>query len=78
MPKQICDSQQAREDGPSLDERIAWLRRRRAALTQAMGSLTAYARCAGRESGFTCAGPGVIGRKRRDRWSGTVVTGHSG
>jgi hypothetical protein len=37
----------------SLDERIAQLRRRRTALTQLMDSLTAYAHCAGRESGLT-------------------------
>jgi hypothetical protein len=46
MPKQICDPE-AQEQSPSLDERIARLRRRWIALTQLIDSLTAYAQYAG-------------------------------
>ena len=53
MRKQICDPRQAREQSPSLDERIAGLRRHRTTLTQLIDSLTAYAQCAGQESGLT-------------------------
>lgn len=55
MPKQICDPRQAKEQSPSLDERIAHLRRRRTALTQLIDSLTAYAQYAGQEFGLTYA-----------------------
>ena len=53
MPKQIGEPRQAREHSPSLDERIAGLRRQRRALTQLIDSLTAYADLGGRESGLT-------------------------
>ena len=54
MPKQICDPE-ARELSPSLDERIARLRRRQIALTQLIDSFTAYAEFAGQESDLTRA-----------------------
>jgi hypothetical protein len=50
MLKQISDPRQAQEQNPSLDERIARLRRRQTALTQLIDSLTAYAQYAGQES----------------------------
>jgi hypothetical protein len=49
MPKQICDPK-ARELRPSLNERIARLRRRQIALTQLIDSFTAYAEYGGQES----------------------------
>jgi hypothetical protein len=55
MPKQMCDPRQAQEQSPTLDERIAHLRRRRTALTQLIDSLTAYAQYAGQESDLTYA-----------------------
>lgn len=53
MTHQICDLREAREHSPSLDERIAGLRRRRKTLTHLIDSLTAYAHDAGQQSDLT-------------------------
>jgi hypothetical protein len=53
MQKQTYDPRPAREQSPSLSERIAHLRRRRTALTRLIDSLTVYAQCARQESGLT-------------------------
>jgi hypothetical protein len=55
MPKQLCATYRAEEHSPSLDERIARLRRRRTALMQLIESLNAYARYDGQESDLTYA-----------------------
>jgi hypothetical protein len=53
MPKQIGDPRQVLRHSPSLDERIAGLRRRRRAVTHLIDSLTTYAHFAGHESDLT-------------------------
>jgi len=52
-PKQFCAPKPTPTPIPSLNERIARLRRRRTALSQLIDSLTEYAQYAGQESDLT-------------------------
>src|ERR1039457_576810 len=70
MSQQIGDPRQARAHRPSLDERIAGLRRHRSALTHLIDSLTAYAQYGGQQSDLTylCSQrhcPGTLSRQLR-------------